>query len=375
MQKSIIQAGQEELAEWCSRHGQPPFRARQVWSWIFAKRAIAFAEMTDIPVEIRSALNAEFSLFGTQVAELRRTADGTRKLLITLADAEQVECVLLAEGKRRTVCVSTQVGCAMACVFCASGLDGVRRNLEVYEIVEQFVHARNLLGAREQLTNAVIMGMGEPLANLDRLLAALEIVCSAGGLNLGQRHITISTVGLPIRMRRLADSGKAYHLAVSLHAPNDDLRNRLVPTNMKTGIEAICAAADYFADRTGRQVTYEYVLLRDINDSPDDASQLARLLKGRHAHLNLIPYNPVPGLPYATPRSESVQNFAEKLRRSGLSVKVRKTKGRKIDAACGQLRLSKQQPPGMVRAGTAAALDLISLDAGALEILNNSREG
>src|SRR5262245_37531507 len=289
MLKSIIQAGQEELLEWCSRHGQPPFRARQVWSWIFAKRAIAFAEMTDIPVEIRSALDAEFYLFGTQVAELQRTSDDTRKLLITLADGHQVECVLLVEGKRRTVCVSTQVGCAMACVFCASGLDGVRRNLDVYEIVEQFLHARNLLGSEEQLSNAVIMGMGEPLANLDRLLAALEIVCSPDGLNLGQRHVTISTVGLPARMRLLANSGKAYHLAVSVHAPTDELRNRLVPTNTKTGIESICAAADYFADQTGRQVTYEYVLLRDINDSIECANQLARLLKGRQAHLNLIP--------------------------------------------------------------------------------------
>jgi 23S rRNA (adenine2503-C2)-methyltransferase len=350
VRESIIQSGAQKLAEWFSARGEPQFRAHQVWHWIFGKRVRAFAEMTDIPLPIRTSLEADFHVLGSQVAHIRQTADDTRKLLISLADGNQIECVLLIEGKRRTVCVSTQVGCGMACLFCASGLDGVRRNLEVYEIVEQFVHARNLLDPGDHITHAVIMGMGEPLANLDNLLAALDVVCRPDGLNLGQRHVTISTVGLPSRMRALADSNKGYHLAVSLHAPDDELRNRLVPTNAKTGIDAIVSAADYFASHTGRQVTYEYVLLRDINDLPEHAGQLARLLKGRRAHVNLIPYNPVPGLPYATPRSEAVRYFSERLRRSGLSVKVRKTKGRKIDAACGQLRLSAKRDSGVVLA-------------------------
>jgi 23S rRNA (adenine2503-C2)-methyltransferase len=338
-----------------------------------AKRATSFHQMTDIPHGIRAALALEFTVFSSQVA-VRCTADDTRKLLLTLADGQQIESVLLSESKRRTVCVSTQVGCGMGCVFCASGLDGVMRNLEVHEIIEQFLHARNLLEPQEKLTHAVIMGMGEPLANLDNLLAALAIVCSTNGLNVSQRHITISTVGLPARIRQLADAQKGYHLAVSLHAPGDELRDRLVPTNAKTGIEAICAAADYFAKRTGRQVTYEYVLLREVNDQAEHARALAGLLKGRQAHVNLIPYNPVPGLAYTTPRSESVQHFAATLRRSGLSVKVRKTKGRKIDAACGQLRLTAQRPANAVRLGGASALDLISLDAAAPELLNGSRE-
>lgn len=337
--KPVLQFGAEALARWFTARGLPSYRARQVLRWIVEHRANDFQQMTDLPQDLRAALAHEFCVFGSGVETTRATTDDTRKLLVRLADGQAVECVLMTEGKRRTVCVSTQVGCGMGCVFCASGLDGVLRNLEVYEIVEQFLHARNLLDAEEHLTHAVIMGMGEPLANLDNLLAALDVICSPDGLNLGQRHVTISTVGLPPRIRQLADAGKGYHLAVSLHAPDDELRNQLVPPNAKIGIEAILEAADYFAQRTGRQVTYEYVLLRDVNDSLEYARTLARRLATRQVHVNLIPYNPVEGLPYATPRSESVQPFAETLRRAGLSVKVRKTKGRKIDAACGQLRL------------------------------------
>jgi 23S rRNA (adenine2503-C2)-methyltransferase len=361
--RPVIHAGFEELTAWCAQRGERSFRARQVWEWLFARRATEFAQMTDISSSLRLDLDAHFLPFSSRVEAVRQTADETRKLLVLLADSHTVECVLMSEGKRRTVCVSTQVGCGMGCVFCASGLDGVRRNLDTHEIVEQFLHARNSLPPAEHLTHAVIMGMGEPLANLNNLLDALEIVCRPDGLNLGQRHVTISTVGLPSRIRQLADARKGYHLAVSLHAPDDRLRNQLVPTNTKTGIGAIVSAADYFARRSGRQVTYEYVLLRDINDSPQHASRLSGLLQARRAHINLIPYNPVPGLPYGTPRSESVKQFRERLSRSGLSVKVRKTKGRRIDAACGQLRLSQRPAGSAVRAGPPTALDLIQLHA------------
>ena len=361
----ILQFDSLQLAEWFSARGEPAYRARQVQRWIFERRAQTFQQMTDLPRQTRAALADRFAILGSSVETTRATADDTRKLLVRLADGQAVECVLLAEGSRRTVCVSTQVGCGMGCVFCASGLDGVLRNLEAYEIVEQFLHARNMLKVDEHLTHAVIMGMGEPLANLDNLLAALELVCSPDGLNLGQRHVTISTVGLPPRIRQLADAGKGYHLAVSLHAPDDELRNRLVPPNAKVGIESVLQAADYFATRTGRQVTYEYVLLRDVNDLPEHARMLARRLATRKVHVNLIPYNPVEGLPYATPRSESVRQFAETLRHAGLSVKVRKTKGRKIDAACGQLRLtSKSVSANAEHSPAMTALDLISLDPG-----------
>jgi 23S rRNA (adenine2503-C2)-methyltransferase len=362
--KPLLQIDSAPLADWCAARGEPSFRARQVRHWVFAQRATGFHQMTDLPVSLRAELDAEFALFGSRVETTRVTADDTRKLLLRLADGQAVECVLMSEADRRTACVSTQVGCGMGCVFCASGLDGVVRNLESYEIVEQFLHARNLLPSNEHLTHAVIMGMGEPLANLDNLLAALDAICDRGGLNLSQRHVTISTVGLPDRIRRLADAHKGHQLAVSLHAPDDALRDQLVPPNRKIGIARLLEATDYFFEQTGRQVTFEYVLLRDVNDSPDHAGSLARLLAPRPVHVNLIPYNPVAGLPYRTPRAEGVHEFAQTLRRAGLSVKVRKTKGRKIDAACGQLRLasspeaSRDQRP--VAAGT---LEFSSLNA------------
>ncbi len=186
------------------------------------------------------------------------------------------------------------------------------------------------------------MGMGEPLANLDALLEALDVATAQDGLGIGARHITISTVGLPAKMRRLADLGKQYHLAVSLHAPNDALRSEIVPTNDKTGLQEILAAADYFFAKTGRQVTYEYVLLSGINDAPEHARELARLLQGRHAHVNLIPFNDVPGLPYRRPKPLELSAFVETLRAAGISVKVRKRKGAQIDAACGQLRRAEE---------------------------------
>ena len=266
------------------------------------------------------------------------SSDGTQKLLLRLHDGNVVECVLLPERDRRTVCISTQVGCGMGCVFCASGIGGVVRNLSAAEILEQLLHARNLLPAHERLTNIVVMGMGEPMANLDALLEALAMATAADGLGIGARHVTISTVGVPVKIRRLADLGKQYHLAVSLHAPNDSLRNRIVPTNDKVGLAAILDAADYFHERTGRQVTYEYVLLRDLNDRAAHAAELGRLLRGRQAHVNLIPFNDVAGLQYRRPAQEAVNDFTAILKQYGVSVKVRKRKGADIDAACGQLR-------------------------------------
>src|SRR5262249_12886839 len=202
---------------------------------------------------------------------------------------------LLKEADRRTVCISTQVGCAMGCVFCASGIEGVVRNLTAAEILEELLQARNLLPEHERLTHIVVMGMGEPMANLENLLEALAVACSPQGLGMSARHVTISTVGLPAKIRRLADLQKAYHLAVSLHAPNDALRTEIVPTNDKIGINAILEAADYFYATTGRQVTYEYVLLKDVNDQVPHAVELAKRLRGRQAHVNLIPFNDVAG--------------------------------------------------------------------------------
>jgi 23S rRNA (adenine2503-C2)-methyltransferase len=338
--RALLELAPDELLAWLQAHGQPPLRARQVRRWLLAGRAPSFDSMSDLPRTLRDDLAAAFVPLGSTIDRHLQSCDGTHKLLLRLYDGQVIECVLLQEADRRTVCISTQVGCGMGCVFCASGIGGVVRNLTSAEIVEQLLHARNLLPAGERLTHIVVMGMGEPLANLDALLQALAVATAPDGLGIGARHITISTVGLPARMRRLAELGKQYHLAVSLHAPNDELRTRIVPTNDKTGLAAILEAADYFQERTGRQVTYEYVLLRDVNDRPEHAAQLARLLQGRHAHVNLIPFNDVAGLPYRRLTQQALTDFLAILRGAGISVKVRKRKGADIDAACGQLRRS-----------------------------------
>jgi 23S rRNA (adenine2503-C2)-methyltransferase len=336
--RGLLEVSAEELLAWLEARGQPRLRARQVRRWILQGRAVSFARMSDLPRTLRDELAGEFAPLGSLVDRHLTSRDGTHKLLLRLRDGNVVECVLLQEADRRTVCVSTQVGCGMGCVFCASGIGGVVRNLTAGEILEQLVQARNLLPAGERLSHVVVMGMGEPLANLDALLEALAVATAPEGLGLSARHVHISTVGLPAKIRHLADLGKQYHLAVSLHAPTDELRNRIVPTNDKTGIAGILEAADYFYRKTKRQVTYEYVLLRDVNDGGEHAAELARLLRGRQAHVNLIPFNDVAGLPWRRPAPEAQAAFAAILRRAGISVKVRKRKGADIDAACGQLR-------------------------------------
>lgn len=375
----LLEVPPAELAVWLAARGEPAHRLRQLRRWILAAGAESFETMTDLPRRLRQELADAFVPLRSRVVRHLTAEDGTHKLLIALGDGKLVECVLIQEADRRTACISTQVGCGMGCVFCASGLNGVDRNLTVGEILEQLVRLRNLpahspdrrhhqaeRGAPvDRLTHIVVMGMGEPLANLDNLLEALDVATSREGLGIGARHITISTVGLPAKIRRLADLGKQYHLAVSLHAPNDPLRTRIVPTNDKVGLEPILEAADYFLETTGRQVTFEYVLLRDLNDRPEHARALGRLLQGRRAHVNLIPFNDVAGLPYRRPTPEALEGFQANLRQHGVSVKVRKRKGAQIDAACGQLRRSEtaradaarqSAPPGPLDPSPAAGV-------------------
>lgn len=335
-------------------HGHPAYRARQVLGWIFDRRVEGFEPMSNLPKALREELEAEWTVFETTVAHHHVSPDGTDKLLLGCRDGRRVECVLMAEDDRRTVCISTQVGCGMGCVFCASGINGVERNLTRGEIVEQVIRLRNLLPPEERLTNLVVMGMGESLANLDNLLAALDRICAPDGLGLSQRRVTISTVGLPEKIETLAAQNRQYHLAVSLHAPTEALRNELVPVNEKIGLNAVVAAADIYFQKTGRQVTYEYVMLRGINDGVEQARALGELLAERKSHVNLIPYNAVVGLPFERPTPAAIQRFVEIVRSRGVSVSVRKTKGREIDAACGQLRRridgqSALRPPEVAR--------------------------
>ncbi len=330
----------DSLETWLTEQGHPAYRLRQVRHWLFSRRADAFEGMTELPQQLREQLAGTFSIWTTTIAQHSKAADGTEKLLLELPDGGRVECVLLRDGIRRSICISTQVGCAMGCVFCASGLDGVERNLTSGEILEQMLRLQQLLPGDERLSHIVVMGMGEPLANLDRMLAALNEARREDGLGISVRRITISTVGLPPAMDRLTASTPHYHLAVSLHAPNDQLRNRLVPVNKNIGLQKILQAADRYFEASGRRLTFEYVLLAGINDRPSHARQLASLLRGRPALLNVIPYNLVAGLPYETPASADQQRFHEILESAGLTIQFRQRKGDEIAAACGQLRRS-----------------------------------
>ena len=338
------------LAPRLAEFGHPSWRGKAVRRWLFGGRASSFADMTDLPKALRDALEAEFTIWTTSVATHSRADDGTEKLLLELHDRQRIECVLLRDGERRTVCISSQVGCAMGCVFCASGIDGVIRNLTTGEILEQLLRLARLLPATERISHIVVMGMGEPLANLDRLLPALAVAQDPAGMGISQRRITISTVGLPAGIERLVAENPGYHLAVSLHAAADDLRTRLVPVNKAIGLGAVMEAADRYWEVSGRRLTFEYVLLGGVNDSLLQARELVRLLGGRAALVNVIPYNSVEGLPWREPSQGSRERFLDVLREAGVNVQVRRRKGARIDAACGQLRRiaaqSKASPAG-----------------------------
>ncbi|MCS7306084.1 MAG: 23S rRNA (adenine(2503)-C(2))-methyltransferase RlmN [Thermoguttaceae bacterium] len=329
----------DRLQSWLAERGQPSYRAGQIRQWILRRRVDQFEQMTDLPKQLRAQLAAEFFIWSSRVAAHQKADDGTEKLLLELLDGERIECVLLRDDRHhRTACISTQVGCGMGCRFCASGLDGLIRNLTTGEILEQLLQLDRLLPAGERLTHIVVMGMGEPLANLDRLLPALASATDSQGLGIGARRVTISTVGLPAGIVRLAEAGVQYHLAISLHAPDDALRNQLVPSNRNVGIKALLEAADQYFQKTGRRITYEYVLIGGVNDQPRHARALAALLRGRKALVNLIVLNPVPELSYRPPAQAEVERFVQLLETGGINVHVRYRKGDQIEAACGQLR-------------------------------------
>ena len=335
----LADQSREDLKTWCADGGQPAYRVKQIRGWLFRRRAESFEAMRDLPAKLRQRLAEHYHLFASDVARHQLPRDRKAKLLLRLRDGEDVECVLMRETDRVTFCISTQVGCAMGCVFCASGLLGVKRDLTSGEILEQVMRLDRLLAADERITNIVVMGMGEPLANLRNLMPALETLRADDGYGLGARRITVSTVGLSAKMRELADCGTPYNLAVSLHAPNDELRTQIVPVNANIGIDEILSAADFYFERTGRRVTYEYVLLEGVNDETTHAIQLADRLHSRNAHVNVIPMNAVDPVGLHGSSSERAGRFVDTLTSRGINATVRKRKGADIDAACGQLRL------------------------------------
>jgi 23S rRNA (adenine2503-C2)-methyltransferase len=331
--------------------GHPSYRADQLLRWYYKTGAESFAAMTDLPMELRADIESEFR-FSTVSLANAVSADGgeTIKHLFRLGDGELLESVCMhypggrASAERTTVCLSTQVGCAVRCPFCATGLAGLRRNLDGSEIVDQVLAlSRHELQRERRVSHLVYMGMGEPLHNAAATLASLRRFCDPDALGLGVRRVTVSTSGVVPGIEMLAASGLGVNLAVSLHAASDSLRDKLVPLNRRWKIGAVVAAADAYAARTGRRVSYEYVMLREVNDNLELGDQLGQLLRGHLAHVNLIPYNPILGDPYQATPTGHIEAFKRLVKSRGVECTIRDTRGRDIDAACGQLRAEAQE--------------------------------
>lgn len=331
--------------------GIQKLRARQAMAWVWRKGALSFEEMTDLPKPLRETLARDYAVVGSEIAERPRSRDATQKYLLRLSDGRFVECVLIpAEDGRLTACLSSQVGCPLACGFCASGLDGVERNLTSGEILDQYLLLNRAAAAMEgtagHITNIVFMGMGEPLLNFESVRRAVEILTEEGGRGggLSVRRITISTSGIVPGIDRLSEWETIVRLSVSLHAPRDELRTRIMPVNRRWPIAALMESLRRYEERTGRFVTFEYILLDGVNDSLREAAELADLVSGclKPCKVNLIPFNPVPETPYGTPPRERCRAFANLLLSRGIRTTLRVRKGADIDAACGQLRLRKR---------------------------------
>ncbi len=321
--------------------GQPRFRVGQILRWAYERGASDFNGMTDLSLPLRDTLAGVFHLYESEIAQESRSTDGTIKLLLRWQDRATTECVMIPDGERRTACISTQVGCPVRCVFCASGVGGLERNLHAGQIVEQAMRVRQLCGDN-RLSNIVFMGLGEPLHNYDATLAAVRAINADWGMNIAARKITISTVGLPKQIERLAEESLQVTLAISLHAPTDELRKQIIPWAESITIDSLVQAAKTYFTKTGREVTLEYILLGGLNDGPQHARQLVTIARRMRGTVNLIRYNPVEGLPYQRPTSEAVTRFQAILRERGLNSHIRKSRGLDIEGACGQLRRRHQ---------------------------------
>lgn len=328
------------IASW----GWPRFRGGQIRDWVYQKMIADPAAMTNLALRDRQTLGENVEFCSATLGANQLSSDGTRKLLMTWPEGASAETVMIPDGDRRTACVSSQVGCPVGCKFCASGLNGVKGNLSPGQIVEQIYRLNQILHpAGQRITNVVFMGMGEPLANYANVMQAIRILHDPVCLNIGARRITLSTVGVPSRMRELANEELPINLAISLHAPNEPLRKQLIPWAEHFALCDILDAARFYFDRTGREVTLEYILLSGVNDQPQHAKELARLCRTLRANVNLIRYNEVEALPFSRPHSDDVMRFQQILRDAGVNAHVRKSRGRDIDAACGQLRRKKEQ--------------------------------
>lgn len=335
----------EELAAWFEAAGERRFRAAQVMQWLYAKRVKTFAAMTDLSASVRQHLETTFTISDLALVRKLGSEDTTQKFLLQLTDGALIESVLIPASRslygsrsdRRTICISTQVGCAYGCKFCASGLDGFSRNLQPAEIVEQILRVEELSG--EMVNNIVFMGMGEPLANFGNLMKAIEIINAAWGVALGARHITVSTSGLAPQIRALADQPLQIRLAISLHGATDEVRQQIMPVNRRYNLATLLEACAYYRRRKKQRLTFEYILIDSVNDTIEQAEALAVHASRLEAKINLIPYNRVDGLDWKRPDEDRQEAFRRVLTSRGVIATIRREKGHDIDAACGQLRL------------------------------------
>ncbi|MEP7014910.1 MAG: 23S rRNA (adenine(2503)-C(2))-methyltransferase RlmN [Verrucomicrobiota bacterium] len=342
LHRDELEAGLREL-------GQPDYRSGQILKWLYEKRVGAFEEMTDLPQPLRAQLADKFSFSRIDIVRALGSKDTTRKFLFRMSDENLIESVLIPaspalygqKSDRRTICLSTQVGCAYGCKFCASGLDGFTRNLRANEIVDQIMAIERESG--EKIDNIVFMGMGEPLANLENVMRAIRIINAPWGLGIGARHITVSTSGLAPQIKKLADESLQIRLAVSLHGATDEVRDQIMPINRRHNIETLLSACDYYVSRRKQRMTFEYILIADVNDAEDQAHRLAGHARRLSAKVNLIPYNTVEGLPWSRPSRNRQEKFLSILRGHGVAATLRREKGHDIDAACGQLRLQAKR--------------------------------
>jgi 23S rRNA (adenine2503-C2)-methyltransferase len=347
--QDIKSLNREELGQCLRDLDEPAYRADQVLQWVYEKQAESFDQMSNLPAALRQKLAASFELNAVHALKTRNATDTTEKFLLQLRDHSLIETVLIpatpgltTSSDRHTVCVSTQVGCAYGCKFCASGLDGVKRNLTAAEIVDQVLQVQKLSG--EKVNNIVVMGMGEPLANYNNLMRALKIINAPWGLGIGARKITVSTVGLVPRIKQLADEPMQIRLAVSLHGATDEVREKIMPVNKRHPLKELLAACDYYVNTKNRMMTFEYILIDGVNDSLEQAHKLGTIAKRLHAKVNLIPYNPVEGLLWKRPDRDRCKMFQHTLQSHGVTGTLRIEKGTDINAACGQLRLQHERP-------------------------------
>jgi 23S rRNA (adenine2503-C2)-methyltransferase len=338
MKKDIRGLTLEDLQEILESWEQPSFTGRQIFSWIYGRKAVDFDRMTDLSKGLRSLLKENFTISGPDLIETQSSSDGTKKFLFKLKDANLIEAVTIPTDKRLTVCISSQAGCKFKCAFCASGNSGFRRNLETEEIIGEVFALRNDSGEKD-LTHIVFMGTGEPMDNYDNVLKAVRIINSKYGFNIGARRITISTCGIVPGIKKLSQEGLQIELSVSLHAADDKTRSLLMPVNRNYPLKELLAACHYYVEKTNRQVTFEYVLIKGFNCGTKHCANLAKILRGLNCKVNLIASNPVNESGFIPPSRLEVLAFRQGLLKSGINATLRRERGQDIDAACGQLRL------------------------------------